>query len=205
MKGLLQALPPSVLTVPLPGLLGSNTAPLGSDSATEPTAAAGNTTSGNAQQTHEAIKTPSAGNTAHASSAIQTHSMAQTTPSNATQSGSSLAAPLQHLQSAQGSSHMQVLAQDSTPEQCSHKTQNFEPCGSASARQRSLLSEAALPACCQAVVASTDAHHKFHSISALALCLERIKQCLQVKTCLLLQTCMWLYNTMYWYMHGVPS
>lgn len=43
-----------------------------------------------------------------------------------------------------------------------------------------LLSHGALPACCAAVQQSTDAHHKFHAMSALAFCLERIKQCLQV-------------------------
>lgn len=53
-----------------------------------------------------------------------------------------------------------------------------------------LLSDGALPACCAAVQQSTDAHHKFHAMSALAFCLERIKQCLQVcpicKLCLTL-------------------
>ena len=43
-----------------------------------------------------------------------------------------------------------------------------------------LLSDGALPACCAAVQQSTDAHHKFHAVSALAFCLDRIKQCLQV-------------------------
>ena len=43
-----------------------------------------------------------------------------------------------------------------------------------------LLSEGALPACCAAVQQSTDAHHKFHAVSALAYCLDRIKQCMQV-------------------------
>ena len=43
-----------------------------------------------------------------------------------------------------------------------------------------LLSDGALPACCAAVQQSTDAHHKFHAVSALAYCLDRIKQCLQV-------------------------
>ena len=43
-----------------------------------------------------------------------------------------------------------------------------------------LLSDGALPACCAAVQQSTDAHHKFHAMSALAFGLERIKQCLQV-------------------------
>lgn len=44
-----------------------------------------------------------------------------------------------------------------------------------------LLSDGALPACCAAVQQSTDAHHKFHAVSALAFCLDRIKQCLQVR------------------------
>ena len=44
-----------------------------------------------------------------------------------------------------------------------------------------LLSDGALPACCAAVQQSTDAHHKFHAVSALAYCLDRIKQCLQVR------------------------
>ena len=44
----------------------------------------------------------------------------------------------------------------------------------------SLLSDGALLACCEAVRDSTDAHHKFHAVSALAFCLDRIKQCLQV-------------------------
>ena len=43
-----------------------------------------------------------------------------------------------------------------------------------------LLSDGALPACCAAVQQSTDAHHKFHAVSAVAFCLDRIKQCLQV-------------------------
>jgi len=43
-----------------------------------------------------------------------------------------------------------------------------------------LISDAALPACCAAVQQSTDTHHKFHAVSALAYCLDRIKQCLQV-------------------------
>lgn len=47
-------------------------------------------------------------------------------------------------------------------------------------RQWSLLSDGALLACCEAVRDSTDAHHKFHAVSALAFCLDRIKQCLQV-------------------------
>ena len=47
-----------------------------------------------------------------------------------------------------------------------------------------LLSDGALPACCAAVQQSTDAHHKFHAVSALAFCLERIKQCLQVRSTL---------------------
>lgn len=46
-----------------------------------------------------------------------------------------------------------------------------------------LLSDGALPACCAAVQQSTDAHHKFHAVSALAYCLDRIKQCLQVWLC----------------------
>lgn len=45
-----------------------------------------------------------------------------------------------------------------------------------------LLSDGALPACCAAVQQSTDAHHKFHAVSALAFCLDRIRQCLQVRT-----------------------
>ena len=45
-----------------------------------------------------------------------------------------------------------------------------------------LLSDCALPACCAAVQQSTDAHHKFHAVSALAHCLARIKQCLQVSS-----------------------
>ena len=45
-----------------------------------------------------------------------------------------------------------------------------------------LLSDGALPACCTAVRQSTDAHHKFHAVSALAFCLDRIKQCLQVSS-----------------------
>ncbi|DBA69567.1 TPA: hypothetical protein ACH3X2_012764 [Trebouxia sp. C0005] len=44
-----------------------------------------------------------------------------------------------------------------------------------------LLSDGALPACCAAVQQSTDAHHKFHAVSALAFCLDRIKQCLQAQ------------------------
>ena len=54
-----------------------------------------------------------------------------------------------------------------------------------------LLSDGALPACCAAVQQSTDAHHKFHAVSALAFCLDRIKQCLQVcSTCLRLCLCL---------------
>ena len=45
-----------------------------------------------------------------------------------------------------------------------------------------LLSDCALPACCAAVQQSTDAHHKFHAMSALAYCLARVKQCLQVSS-----------------------
>ncbi|DBB01023.1 TPA: hypothetical protein ACH3X1_000923 [Trebouxia sp. C0004] len=44
-----------------------------------------------------------------------------------------------------------------------------------------LLSDGALPACCAAVQQSTDAHHKFHAVSALAYCLDKIKQCLQAQ------------------------
>lgn len=52
-----------------------------------------------------------------------------------------------------------------------------------------LLSDGALPACCAAVQQSTDAHHKFHAVSALAYCLDRIKQCLQVRPGSRLETC----------------
>ena len=65
-------------------------------------------------------------------------------------------------------------------QQTSHAQQSAKQ--SAVAMSWSLLSDGALPACCAAVQASTDAHHKFHAVSALAFCLDRIKHCLQVRT-----------------------
>ena len=63
-----------------------------------------------------------------------------------------------------------------------------------------LLSDGGLPACCAAVQQSTDAHHKFHAVSALAYCLDRIKHCLQVGVhhrahITLLSTCIWWLYT----------
>ena len=104
----------------------------------------------------------------------------------------------QHMGSAsgellreQGSSEAQqgsAEAQQGSSEaqQGSSEAQQDDARGAFSKQQGSshlwlLLSDAALPACCAAVQQSTDAHHKFHAVSALAYCLDRIKQCLQVR------------------------
>ena len=70
----------------------------------------------------------------------------------------------------------------STPDSGRDNHARVDPRASDSTRPWLLLSDGALPACCEAVRSSTDAHHKFHAVSALALCLERIKQCLQVRS-----------------------
>ena len=89
----------------------------------------------------------------------------------------------QHIGSASG--ELQEPG-SSEAQQGSSEAQQDDASRASSKRQEAsnpwlLLSDGALPACCAAVQQSTDAHHKFHAVSALAYCLDRIKQCLQVR------------------------
>ena len=89
----------------------------------------------------------------------------------------------QHMGSASG----ELQDQGSSEAQPGSTTAQQDDATRASSNQQGsrhpwlLLSDGALPACCAAVQQSTDAHHKFHAVSALAYCLDRIKQCLQVR------------------------
>jgi hypothetical protein len=44
-----------------------------------------------------------------------------------------------------------------------------------------LLTDGALPAACDAVAESVDAHFKFHAVSSLTVALERVKHALEVR------------------------
>lgn len=136
MKGLLQALPPSILTVPLTA--GSSTH---------------QGTAGTAE--HADRNAPSL----QADGSAATSAEADESAAPSIFGEGSTAASLE----ADGSAAPSIEAERST-----------------APRSWLLLTDGALPACCAAVVAATDAHHKFHAFSALALCLERVKQCLQV-------------------------
>ncbi len=92
---------------------------------------------------------------------------------------------LKAQQGSSGAQHM-VSAAGELKDQGSSQAQQDDTTRASSKRQGSsnpwlLLSDGALPACCAAVQQSTDAHHKFHAVSALAYCLDRVKQCLQVR------------------------
>ena len=201
MKGLLQALPAAILTAPLSVPLSVPASDLITDTLLSPQSA---------QQAHDSSKASQAADIGtEASSQLQTEdkadNMRHATPNDPTWANTQHHSPAagsnsshtisidlpsststsQARSQTQGTAQVQpatnqkVAVQTDQP-QIPHAQQSSKQ--SAVAASWSLLSDGALPACCAAVHASTDAHHKFHSVSALAFCLDRIKQCLQVST-----------------------
>lgn len=197
MKGLLQALPATILTAPFSVLLSVPASDLVTDTLLSPqsdqqahlTQAADIGTEASSQlQTedkadnmrHATPNDPTWANTQHhppAAGSNSSHTISTDLPSSTN--------TLQARSQTQGTAQVQPAtnqkgAVQTDQPQIPHAQQSSKQ--SAVAASWSLLSDGALPACCAAVHASTDAHHKFHSVSALAFCLDRIKQCLQVST-----------------------
>ena len=200
MKGLLQALPSAVLTAPLREATSPHSKSPATADSFQPSSPATAATAGAARKLQ-----PSSRATAASANGLQPNSpaLAGTAPraSSSHPDSSTTAAnkapprsshpsdsqdePSTRQDEAKSEAADQNDSQDSpahtAKSETGHQVDIRDQHGMAVPGQWSLLSHGALPACCAAVHDSTDAHHKFHAVSALAHCLERLKQCLQVR------------------------
>lgn len=200
MKGLLQALPSAVLTAPLREATSPRSKSPATADSFQPSSPVTAATAGNAaerQPSSPATAAPAndlqpnspalADNPAGASSS---HPDSCTTAADETSPRRSHPSVRQDEPAAkQDEGNSEAADQSDTQISPAHTAKSGagqqpdikDQYGMAVPGQWSLLSHGALPACCAAVHDSTDAHHKFHAVSALAHCLERLKQCLQVR------------------------
>ena len=210
MKGFLQALPKEVLCSQLHMLPAA--APLASHSLSSPSSYSASNQSNSSvpassslsllthsPQTDSTAPSPTAGTSKDHAAAVQT-SHAQKTDTQHGHAESDAAEASAHsgryhtreskLEEQREQGHIHVASQEGVS--IAGTAGRAGTAGTAGSTWM-LLSDGALPACCAAVQQSTDAHHKFHAVSALAFCLDRIKQCLQVcstcKLCLCQPSC----------------